>query len=84
MPVNGNQAELRFAPRLPGIYGIEVNVLANSADGNIVDRAAFLTFDVQPTVKETAKNQVIAAALVAGLLAVIAVLVWVRRRKKAL
>jgi len=84
MMVNGNQAELKIAPRLPGIYGIEVNVLANSADGNIVDRAAFLTFDVQPTVKETAKNQVIAAALVAGLLAVIAVLVWVRRRKKAL
>ena len=84
MRVNGNQTEIKIAPHLPGIYGIEVNVLANSDDGNIIDRAAFLTFDVQPTVKETAKNQVVAAALVAVLLFVIATLVWVRRRKKAL
>lgn len=80
MTTNGHQAELKVTPRLSGIYGIEVNVLANSAEGAVIDRAAFLTFEVQPTWLETAKNQIVAAALVVVLLAGIAV--WVRRRKK--
>lgn len=80
MAVDGNRAELKVAPQKPGIYGIEVNVLANSVDGNVIDRAAFLTFDVQPTGMETAKNQMLAAVLVGVLL--VAILVLVRWRKK--
>jgi pimeloyl-ACP methyl ester carboxylesterase len=81
MTVNGNQAELRIAPRLSGLYGIEVSVFSNSADGEVIDRAAFLTFDAQPTSTETAKNQILAAALLAVLCT--AMIVWVRRRKSA-
>jgi len=80
MTVNGNQAELKVSPRMPGIYGVEVNVLANSVEGNVIDRAAFLTFDVQPTWMETAKNQILAAVLVIILLVLILVLVRRRRR----
>jgi hypothetical protein len=81
MRVNGNQAELKIAPRMSGIYGIEVNVLANAADGNVIDRAAFLTFDVQPTATETVKNRLLAATLIVVLLTVM--MVWLRRRKSA-
>ena len=84
MTVNGNQAELKISPRLSGIYGVEVNVLANSADGNVIDRAAFLTFDAQPSRTETARNQIIAGLVAAMLFVWIAGLVMVRRRKKAL
>jgi hypothetical protein len=84
MTVNGNQAELKISPRLSGIYGVEVKILANSADGNVIDRAAFLTFDAQPTRTETASNQIIAGLVAAMLFVLIAGLVMVRRRKKAL
>jgi pimeloyl-ACP methyl ester carboxylesterase len=81
MTVDGNRAELQVAPRTSGIYGIEVNVLANSVQGNIIDRAAFLTFDVQPTWLETAKNQIRAAILV--IILFIAVVTLARWRKRS-
>jgi len=80
MSVNGNEAELRVTPRMSGIYGMQVNVLANSVEGNVIDRAAFLTFEAQPTRIETAKNQIIAAGLVVSLLVVVVILA--RSRKK--
>jgi pimeloyl-ACP methyl ester carboxylesterase len=81
MAVDGNQAELKVRPRMSGIHGIEVNVLANSVDGNLIDRAAFLTFETQPSGIETAKNQMIAALLVVGLLVAIFVLVGWRKKR---
>jgi LPXTG-motif cell wall-anchored protein len=84
MTVNGNQAELKIAPRMSGLYGIELNVLANSVDGTVIDRAAFLTFDAQPTTVETGQNQTIAAAVVAVLLFMVVALVLIRRRRKTL
>lgn len=82
MTVNGNQAELKVTPRMSGIHGVEVNVLANSADGNVIDRAAFLTFEAQPTTLETGTNQMIAIWLGTVLLLAGVVLVWIRRRRK--
>jgi hypothetical protein len=82
MTVNGNQAELKVTPGMSGIYGVEVNVLANSAEGNVIDRAAFLTFDIQPTWMETAKNQILATALIISLLVVITALVRWRKRRQ--
>jgi hypothetical protein len=81
MTVNGNRAELKIRPRMSGIHGIEVNVLANSVDGDIIDRAAFLTFDAQPTSEETAKNQIFSLTLLVIVLIVIVVLLQ-RRRKR--
>jgi len=80
MDVNGNRAELEVTPRMSGIYGIEVSVLANSADGGVIDRAAFLTFDVQPTWMETAKNQIVAAGLVVILFVTLGALTQRRKR----
>jgi hypothetical protein len=82
MIVNGNQAELKISPSMSGIYGVEVNVLANSVEGNVIDRAAFLTFEVEPTSMETAKNQITALVLVAALFVVILALILLRRRTR--
>jgi hypothetical protein len=82
MTVNGNQAELKISPSMSGIYGVEVNVLANSVEGNVIDRAAFLTFEVEPTSMETAKNQITALVLVAALFVVILALILLRRRTR--
>ena len=82
MAVNSNQAELKLTPNLPGIYGVEVDVLANSADGPVIDRAAFLTFEVEATSLETAKNRIIVAVLLIGLLVPMIALIQWRRRKR--
>jgi pimeloyl-ACP methyl ester carboxylesterase len=80
MAVNGNRAELKTRPRMSGIYGIEVNVLAQTEAGNLIDRAAFLTLDVQPTWLETAKNQILAVLLGIALLIGIVTLARLRKR----
>ncbi|NJC97905.1 MAG: hypothetical protein FIB03_16475 [Anaerolineae bacterium] len=79
MRINGNQAEVEVAPRMSGIYGIEVNVLAQTAEGNTIARAAFLPLDADPTWFETSRNQILAVALILGLLVVSVILA--RRRR---
>lgn len=68
MTVTGNQAVVEVTPRMSGIHGVEVNVLAQTTDGHLIDRAAFLTFDAEPTWLETSRNQVIAGVLIMGII----------------
>jgi len=82
MSVNANQAQLQFVPRMSGLYGIEVSVLANGSEGNVIDRAAFLTLDVQPTGWQTAQNQIIAIGLILLVIVVIVGLIFARRRRR--
>ena len=56
-----------FTPSQPGLHGIEVTVLGTTADGITVDRAAFLTFEVQPK----QQNPFITWVIVVGVLAVL-------------
>lgn len=79
MEVSGNQAEVKVAPPTSGIYAIEIDVLADSVDGHVIDRAAFLTFEVEPAAQETAYSQLLALGLVAGMVLVIYIIV--RRRR---
>lgn len=82
MAVRGNQAELKVTPHMSGIYGVEVSVLANSVAGNLIDRAAFLTFEVQTTWLETARNQVVAAGMLISVAVLIVVIVRLLRGRK--
>jgi len=82
LAVNGNQAQLNVTPKISGIYGIQVNVLAQNAEGNIVDRAAFLTFDAQPTWLETARNQILVVVLILFLITGVVMLLRRRKRKQ--
>jgi len=55
MTINGNTAALEITPDASGIYGIEVSVTALALDGMPVDRAAFLSFEVQPVNEQIAR-----------------------------
>jgi len=80
--VNGNQLEVKITPTVSGIYGIEVDVTAQTSDGDIIDRAAFLTLDVEPTWLETARNQILAGVLIFILIVGMITLIRRRRRKR--
>jgi len=79
MTVSGNQAALDVTSTAAGIYGIEINVTGQTADGFALDRAAFLTFEVQPTKAAIATNQIIAVVIVVAIL--ITVIALIRRRR---
>jgi pimeloyl-ACP methyl ester carboxylesterase len=48
MTIDRNAATLEISPKASGIYGIEVDVTAQTTDGASIDRAAFLSFEVPP------------------------------------
>jgi hypothetical protein len=79
MVLSGNQARLEVRPSLSGVYGLEINVIAQTADGNTIDRAAFLTFEAEPAWIQTARNQVIVAAV--GVSVLVLILMLARRRR---
>jgi hypothetical protein len=78
MTVDGNLAEVKVTSHMSGIYGVEVNILAQTTDGDIIDRAAFLTLDVEPTWLETSRNQILVAVLIVGI--VMLARRWKRRK----
>ena len=80
MTVNGNQAEIKITPHMSGIYGIQVNVTAQDAAGNLIDRAAFLTLDAQPSWIQSTKNQISAAGLI--ILVLVLIILFVRWRRR--
>jgi hypothetical protein len=82
MTLSGNQAQVEIAPEASGIHGVEVYVLAQTADGNIIDRAAFLTFEAQPTQVETTRNLLLAVGLIVGVVAGMILLIWRRLKRR--
>ena len=79
MPANGNSSTLEIKPKASGIYGIEVDITAHAMDGTLIDRAVFLSFEVQPA-KE---NIMVTRWLVGASLGLLATLIFfaLRRRK---
>jgi pimeloyl-ACP methyl ester carboxylesterase len=74
MVINGNAAMLEVVPIASGIYGIEVSVTALAADGMPVDRAAFLSFEVQPQEEQIAITRFLVVSGVIVLVGIIAVI----------
>jgi len=79
MTVNEDSATLEIIPKETGIYGIEVDITAEVSEGTPIDRAAFLSFEVQP-----AKEQITTFRWVvgAGVALIFVVILLVRRFKK--
>ena len=80
MNVNGGQVEVKITPQVSGIYGVEIDVTAQSSNGDLIDRAAFLTFEAEPTPLETMKNQIIAGVLL--LVVIIGIFMFMNRRRR--
>jgi hypothetical protein len=82
MVINGNAATLEVVPVASGIYGIEVSVTALAADGMPVDRAAFLSFEVQPQDEQFAITRFLVVSGVIVLVGIIAVIFLALRMRK--
>lgn len=74
MSVNGNSAQLEVTPTSSGIYGIEVNITGQAPDGAQIDRAAFLSFEVQPVDKQITTARLLVGVGIVILLFVIFIL----------
>jgi pimeloyl-ACP methyl ester carboxylesterase len=82
MSVNGNSALLEVTPESSGIYGIEVNVTAQAPDGAQIDRAAFLSFEVQPVDELFSRTRLLLGAPVLLFLAIIIFALVARKRRQ--
>jgi len=82
MEINGNAATLNIIPKTSGIYGIEVDVTSQASDGTPIDRAAFLTFEVEPPNTQIATTRLLVGVGI-GLVVLIAFLA-LRMLKKRL
>ncbi len=85
--VQGNNATLTLTPNQSGLYGVELNVSAQTEAGMAIDRAAFSVFEIQPMAVTITQNRLIAIAILlgTGLVVVIGLggLVYWRRRRAA-
>ncbi|MFO7584377.1 MAG: alpha/beta fold hydrolase [Anaerolineales bacterium] len=83
MNIEGSEARLTVRPFLSGIYGLEIDVTAQSAEGFVIDRAAFLSFEVQPSVLQIRLVQILAICGLALIVVLSVFLVVFLRRRKA-
>jgi len=82
MSYNSNLATLEIIPKTSGIYGIEVDVTAQNLDGTPIDRAAFLSFEVQPVSGQfTLVRNLVILGIVFLLVLIIALILFLRKRR---
>jgi len=81
MKINGNAATLEITPKASGIYGIEVDVTSQASDGTPVDRAAFLTFEVEPTNTQITTLRLVVGAGIVLLLLIVFLVLRIRKKR---
>ena len=81
MAIAENTAQLEVIPKSSGIYGIEINVTAQAPDGALIDRAAFLSFEVQPADKQITIFRILVAVVIVIILLAIVLALWARRKR---
>ncbi len=85
LAADGNQYSLIYKPSQKGLYNVELSVTGQASDGTTIDRAASLSFEVNPAVarsKRAGNPWVTAAALGMFTLALLIVVVLKRYLKK--
>ena len=71
-----------YQPDQPGLHSVEVRLTGKNADGFSIDRAAFLTFEVQPGSAQVDNLRLLVVAGLAGLMVVLIGLLWLLRRSR--
>jgi hypothetical protein len=79
MVINENIAVLTVKPAESGIHGMEASITAHTLDGMEIDRAAFLTFEVQPSSQVISMYQLTALL---GLIFVVGLIGWLIKRRR--
>jgi len=82
MNVKNNNAVLEIRPDQTGIYGIEVSITSQTADGFEIDRAVFLAIEVQPADQTVLIRQYLLLVGVAALFLLIIAAIIKRRNKR--
>lgn len=81
LAIEDTTIQLTLSPDQSGLYGVTVNVNAQTADGLAIDRAAFAVFEAQPTATDILQAQLLAGGIVIlGLIAAGSGLFYWRRR----
>ena len=86
LAADGAQYSLTYEPTQSGLYSAELSVTGKAADGNIIDRAANLSFETQSVaaqMKKTTSLWVTAIAiglLIVALIIVIALKQYIKKR----
>lgn len=86
LAADGAQYSLTYEPTQSGLYSIELNVTGKAADGNIIDRAANLSFETQSVaaqMKKQGSQWVTAIAiglLIVALIIVLALKQYIKKR----
>jgi hypothetical protein len=88
---NGEQFSVDYRPEHSGLYAVSVLVTGKTAQGNAIDRAAYLSFEVQRSMSEveTSQQTLLAQAWLAGALVLfglallLVVVVWFRCRRRS-
>lgn len=82
MNIDGNSAALEVTPKASGVYGIEVSITAQASDGTLIDRAASLSFEVQPENEQITNTRLLVGAVIVVLLFMV-ILILRKRKGKA-
>jgi hypothetical protein len=79
MTIAGNTATYPVKPVSEGIYGLEVRATAHTQDNMEIDRAVFLTFEVQPPGHTFSMKW---SLVLLGLICMIGLISWTIRRRR--
>lgn len=83
LSLSGDAYSAEYKPAQSGLYSAEVMLTGKNADGFTIDRAAYLTFEVQPGSAEVQTSRFIALLGAVVLVLVIILVSRLRRRKRA-
>ena len=77
----GDEKRAMWVPKESGIYGVDVVARGLAPDGLQIERADFLSFEVQPD--PTRGHLTLALIIIAGITFVTAIIFWLINRRKA-
>jgi hypothetical protein len=77
----GDEKRAMWVPKESGIYGVDVVARGLAPDGLQIERADFLSFEVQPD--PTRGHLTLALIIIAGITFVTAIIFWLMNRRKA-
>jgi hypothetical protein len=82
--IQGNSTTLTVTPTQSGLYGVELNVRAQTETGLVIDRAAFAAFEAQPTADDIMQYRLlVGVTLGLGLAAAVGGVFYWRQRAAA-
>jgi hypothetical protein len=81
LKITGDQADTSFRPIQSGLHSIEVVLTGKMDDDLLVDRAAYLVFEVQPGKQEISNNRIVTISAILVILIALAGLIHLYQKR---